>query len=58
MKINSLCEFAIPLDESFNLPPKKKKKNLPPKKIFVSLSQQLKFAPRQTRVFNDINYLP
>ena len=23
MKINSLCEFAIPLDESFNLPPKK-----------------------------------
>ena len=57
MKINSLCEFAIPLYESFNLPPKKKK-NLPPKKIFVSLSQQLKFAPRQTRVFNDINYLP
>ena len=49
MKINSLCEFAIPPDESFNLPPKK---------IFVSLSQQLKFAPRQTRVFNDINYLP
>ena len=31
MKINSLCEFAIPPDESFNLPPKKKK-IYPPKK--------------------------
>ena len=38
MKINSLCEFAIPPDESFNLPPKKKKKFTPQKNICVSFT--------------------